>query len=131
MGSSIFLRRIFLFGLVLIVGLPLTVESAVERELKIDSDPPGAEVYSKRGAREKLLGKTPLTHKFRFHSEISVLRIVVKKKGFKDKVLKVNAKQDHVLAKLEGKTLAADPSIHRLATLSTIQTQLNPIGGLL
>jgi hypothetical protein len=113
---------------VISLGFPvIPVFATIEKELNIESEPTGAEVCLKRGARELPLGKTPLVHKLEFHSEISVIRMIFKKKGYKALTIKVKANQDNVVAKLEPLAITTEPDVHKDEYLRDIQKQLNPI----
>jgi len=113
---------------VISLGVPvIPVSATVEKELKVESEPTGAKVSLKRGARELPLGKTPLVHKLEFHSEISVIRMIFKKKGYKALTIKVKASQDTVVAKLEPLAITTEPDVHKVAYLRDLQKQLNPI----
>jgi len=103
------------------------LSAAMEKELKIDSVPSGAEVYLRQATREILLGKTPLVHKLEFHSEISVIRMLFKKAGYKPLNIEVSASQNEVVAKLEALAIAAEPEIHKDAHLRKIQKEINAI----
>jgi hypothetical protein len=110
------------------LGFPvIPVFATIEKELNIESEPTGAEVSLKRGARELPLGKTPLVHKLEFHSEISVIRMIFKKKGYKALTIKVKASQDNVVAKLEPLAITTEPNVHKDAYLRDLQKQVNPI----
>jgi len=110
------------------LGFPvIPVFATIEKELNIESEPTGAEVSLKRGARELPLGKTPLVHKLEFHSEISVIRMIFKKKGYKALTIKVKASQNNVVAKLEILAITTEPDVHKDAYLRDLQKQVNPI----
>jgi hypothetical protein len=127
MESRFFWTLLIAIG-VISLGFPvIPVFATIEKELNIESEPIGAEVCLKRGARELPLGKTPLVHKLEFHSEISVIRMIFKKKGYKALTIKVKANQDKVVAKLEPLTITTEPDFHKDAYLRYIQKQLNPI----
>lgn len=72
----------------------------VSRTIRIDSAPPGAEVFLLRGSRREAIGKTPLRYRATFHSEMSILRILIRKPGFADKKIEISAKDKRILAKL-------------------------------
>jgi hypothetical protein len=127
MESRFFWTLLIATGLISL-GVPvIPVSATVEKELKIESEPTGAEVYIKRGARELPLGMTPLVHRVEFHSEISVIRMIFKKKGHKSLTIKVKASQDKVVARLEPLAIATEPDFHKDAYLRDLQKQLNPI----
>ena len=104
-----------------------SASAIVEKEMKIESVPTAAEAYLMRGTRELPLGKTPLVHRLEFHSEISVIRMHFKKKGYKPLTIQVSASQDKVVAKLEALSIVAEPHIHKDAYLRNLQKKLNPI----
>ena len=123
-----FFRTLVIAIGVIAFGVPVFPASAtVEKELQIESEPTGAEVFLGQGRREVPLGTTPLVHTVAFHSEISVIRMIFKKKGHKPLTMKVSAGQDKVAARLEPLSLTAEPEIHNDAYLHDLQKQLNPI----
>ena len=123
----------FLWTLLIAIGVislgftVLPVFATIEKELNIESEPSGADVCLKRGARELPLGKTPLVHKLEFHSEISVIRMIFKKKGYKNLTINVKASQDNVVAKLEPLAITTEPDVHKDVYLRDLQKQVNPI----
>ena len=121
MENRFFWILIIAIGLISL-GFPvIPVLATIEKELNIESEPSGAEVSLKRGARELPLGKTPLVHKIEFHSEISVIRMIFKKKGYKDLSIKVKASQDNVVSMLEPLAISPEPDVHKDAYLRGLQ----------
>ena len=126
--ESKFFWTLLIAAALISLGVPaIPVSATVEKELKIESEPIGAKVYLKRGARELPLGKTPLVHRVEFHSEISVIRMIFKKKGYKALTIKVKASQDNVVAKLKPLAITTEPDAHKDSYLRDLQKQLNPI----
>lgn len=126
--ESKFFWTLLIAAALISLGVPaIPVSATIEKELKIDSEPTGAEVCLKRGARELPLGKTPFVHRVEFHSEISVIRMIFKKKGYKALTIKVKASQDKVVARLEPLAITTEPDVHKDAYLRDLQKQLNPI----
>jgi hypothetical protein len=107
--------------------LASTEEGPVTKTLKIESEPPGADVLLKQGTREVKLGTTPLSHEAEFHSKISILRMVFRKKGYESRTLEVSATQDSVLAKLAVVEIVVSPGLHEDPKLKTLQSRINPI----
>jgi len=116
--------------LIVLLSLGIWISSSraeVVKELRIESAPAGAEVFLKQGERETPIGKTPLTYKAEFHSEISILRMVFRKGGYQELLLEVSAKQDKVVANLAPRGIAANPTEHKDPELRAIQQRLNPL----
>lgn len=119
---------IFLLVTLLFLSIWVSLSHAeVIKELRIESAPAGAEVFLKQGERETPIGKTPLTYKAEFHSEISILRMVFRKGGYQELLLEVSAKQDKIMANLAPRGIAANPTEHKEAELRSLQQRLNPI----
>jgi hypothetical protein len=110
----------------LLLCLP-EVEAKVVKQLEITSVPSGAQVSLKRGTREIPMGKTPFTYEASFHSEQSVLRVVFRKKGYEDKIVKMKASNNKVMAKLKGLNFVSKPSAHQDPQLKALQKKLNPV----
>ncbi len=70
---------------------PLSASGVVLTRIEITSDPPDAELFLVKGTREIFIGKTPLTHEFKFHSERSIVRVRLKKNLFSTKDFEVTA----------------------------------------
>ncbi len=109
------------------VVLVAAAEGPVKKTLAIDSDPPGAEVFLKQGSRETKLGTTPLNYEAEFHSAISILRMVFKKKGFQPATLEVSASQDTAVAKLAAVEVVANPTKQEDPKLRALQERVNPV----
>ena len=107
----------------------LDAQAVVVKKLRLESVPSGAEVYLLQGMKKVHLGTTPLEYQAEFHSEISILRILFKKRAYKDVTLEVSASKDQVIARLESSAIAvaADPHTHKDAHLRKIQQEINPI----
>jgi hypothetical protein len=102
------------------------VQATVVKDLQFESVPPGAEVSLLRGTRQESLGTTPLTYQAEFHSDISILRFVVKKSGYKPQTIEVNAGQKEVIVKLTSQSFAADPGTINDPILRSMQARLAP-----
>ena len=102
------------------------VQAAVVKDLQFESVPPGAEVLLLQGTRQESLGTTPLTYQAEFHSDISILRFVIKKSGYKTQTIEVDAQQKKVTAKLTSQGFAADPGTINDPMLRSIQARLAP-----
>jgi hypothetical protein len=108
----------------LVIG-PSFSKAEVVKELEMESDPSGAEVFLKVAGRETHIGTTPLTYRAEFHSEESILRFVFKKGGHKPVTLEVGAKQKVVLAKFESVQVTANPASLPDPSLREMQERLN------
>lgn len=115
-----------IFTVILFGGFPAQVCATVEREVKIRSEPSGADVFLSRGRKRIPLGKTPLVSKLEFHSNISVIRMVFKKRGYKESTVKVKATQDIVTAMLQPIAITQQAGSHKDPYLAKLQKKLNP-----
>jgi len=125
-------KRLYKGGLIIGVFMVLGVQALptlaeITKDIKIDSKPEGAEVYIPEGTRNRFLGKTPFVYRAEFHSEISVIRLILKKNPLKDATIEVSAKQDHVMVTFQAQEYAMRPERQTNAQLSRIQTSVNPI----
>ncbi len=105
------------------------VQAALLKELQITSHPEKAKVFLKRGRKELPLGETPLTYTAKFHSKISVLRLIFKKRNHEDLTLKISPANPNILAKLtpiEPPALVLEPMQHNDSALAELQESLNP-----
>ncbi len=98
----------------------------IEKKLRLESEPPGAQLYLLRGSQRIPLGSTPLDYQAEFHSEMSILRFAFERPGYAAKTLEVSASQDRVVATLAGRILVADPATHQDERLRLLQQRLNP-----
>jgi hypothetical protein len=116
------------FMTLLVLGLwALDVQAVVLKKLRIETNPSGAETFLLEGTRKVPLGTTPLEYEAEFHSEISILRMLIKKTGYSDFTLEVSASQDKIVAALESLGISEDPNFHKDPNLRKIQEQINPI----
>lgn len=81
----------------------------IQKNIYISSSPPGAQIFLLRGSRREPLGTTPMHYQATFHSEMSILRILITKPGFTDKKLEISAKDKRVSVKLSRATMVAAP----------------------
>jgi hypothetical protein len=116
---------IAVFIVLRVQALPALAE--ITKDIKIESIPEGAEVYSPEGTRNRLLGKTPFVYRAEFHSEMSVIRLILKKKPFRDAVIEVSAKQDQVMVTFQAQEYAMNPDLQNDLLLRRIQEKINPI----
>jgi hypothetical protein len=98
----------------------------ITKEIKIYSKPEGAEVYSPQGTRNVLLGKTPYSFNAEFHSEVSVIRLILKKNPFKDSVIELNVRQTQVQVALEPQEYSMNPVHQSDSLLLKLQKGMNP-----
>jgi len=116
------------FIALLLLGLwALDAQAVVLKKLLIETIPSGAEAFLLQGTRKVPLGTTPLEYEAEFHSQISILRMLIKKTGYRDLTLEVSASQDKVVAGLESLGISEDPTFHKDPNLRKIQEQINPI----
>jgi hypothetical protein len=125
-------KQLHTMGLIIGMFIVLSVQALpalaeITKDIKIDSKPEGAEVYSPEGTRNRLLGKTPFVYRAEFHSEISVIRLLLKKNPFKDATIEVSAKQDHIMVTFEAQEYAMKPELQKDAHLRRIQESINPV----
>jgi hypothetical protein len=121
-------KRISIIGVFIALSVQtLPALAEITKDIKIDSKPEGAEAYSPEGTRNRLLGKTPFVYKAEFHSEISVIRLILKKNPYKDATIEVSAKQDHVMVIFQAQEYAMKPERQKDAHLRRIQESINPI----
>jgi len=102
-------------------------EGPVTKSVRFESDPTGVEVFLKQGTKEISIGKTPFTYQAEFHSTISVLRLIAKKKGYETVKSEVSATQDILRLVLKPALLVEDPNVHQEPSLKALQQRINPI----
>jgi len=113
-----------IFSLVL---APSFVEAALNKQIVIKSTPTNADVFIKNGTRTTPIGKTPLIYKAKFHSEQSIKRVLFRKNGYDDKIVKVRTSDKNIFVKLAPYKFSADPEIHKDQELKKLQKFINPI----
>ena len=122
------MRKIIFAALVVLLLAP--GESAlaeIVKEIRIESVPPGAEVYFPHGTRNKLLGTTPFVYSAEFHSKVSVLRLLFKKPLHEDQTIKINAEQDKVRVTLKPVSLTESPKNNGNASQRDLHARVNAI----
>ena len=118
--------KVFLY--VVIIGFwASAAQAVVVKELQFESEPPGAEVFLLQGTRQVPLGTTPLRYQAEFHSEVSILRFLLKKVGFEPQTIEASAKQDKVSIRFASRSFAAKPSTIEDPELRSLQERLAPI----
>lgn len=100
--------------------------ATLQKTLKLESTPPGAQVYLLRGSQRTPLGVTPLEYQAEFHSEMSILRFAFELAGQESKTAEVAATARGAHVKLGNRALAADPAVHQQQALRELQRRLNP-----
>lgn len=83
----------------LLLATPALAEIA--RTVSVTSDPSDAEVFLLRGTREEPLGRTPLSYEATFHSEMSILRLAIKKSGYETRRVEISAAQPSLAVTLK------------------------------
>lgn len=117
--------RVCTVALGLALLLPCAPAQALEKTVRIESTPSGAEVFLLQGTRETLVGRTPFEYRAEFHSEMSILRLAFKKQGFDTRRVELAAKQSELLARLEVRALVAKAGAGDGA-FATIQAKVRP-----
>ena len=116
---------------VLIFAFLLTAAAAsyaeVIKNVRLESDPPGASVALLVGTKHEIIGKTPINYRAEFHSEMSVLRLSFELPGYSPQIIELSASQSHAFIKFERRKLAATPASMTDANLRSIQEQIGPI----
>jgi len=96
----------------------------VAKDIRIESQPPGATIEAVVGTKREAIGQTPLTYHAEFHSEISVLRFSARKLGYETREFEVTGKDDHALIQLQERTFAALPAELNDPELRKMQEQM-------
>jgi hypothetical protein len=111
------------FGLVsaLLYG---QLSAEVVKDIRVESEPPGAIVEMLIGTKREPVGQTPLTYRAEFHSEISVLRFSARKPGYVAREFEVTAKDDRVTVHLEERSFTTSPAKLNDPELRKMQEQL-------
>jgi len=97
----------------------------VRKEVRLESEPQGAQVFLLRGTQRVPLGITPFAYEAEFHSEMSILRLRFERTGYEGKTLELKAAQDRVVAALDGVEFLASPDVHKEEPLKRLQEQVN------
>lgn len=79
------------------------------KAVKINSTPSGADVFLLQGSKETRIGTTPFSYQAEFHSEISVLRVMIRKAGYQPKQAEISAHESSILIKLSGRSFTVAP----------------------
>jgi hypothetical protein len=96
----------------------------VVKDIRIESDPPGAIVEMLVGTKRERVGETPLTYRAEFHSEISVLRFSARKPGYVAREFEVTGKDDRVMVHLKERSFTTSPAKLSDPGLQKLQEQL-------
>lgn len=127
--SMILFKRtlpLFVFALAGLLFLMDPVFAAVQREIQIETVPSGAAVYLKTGRKETPLGTTPFKWTAKFHSDISIQKIIIRKNGYKVLTRKVQVSENKVSLQLTVIKFLPEPSELKTPGLSAIQEKINP-----
>jgi hypothetical protein len=100
------------------------LSAEVVKDIRIESDPPGAIVEMLVGTKREPVGQTPLTYRAEFHSEISVLRFSARKPGYVPREFEVTGKDDRVMVRLQERSFTTSPAKHSDPALQKLQEQL-------
>jgi hypothetical protein len=112
-----------LFCMVLAVSARLLC-AQVSKDIRIDSGPPGALIETLVGTHHEPAGQTPATYHAEFHSEASVLRLLVRKPGYLAREIEISAKDDHVSVQLQQRSFTLAPSKLSDPELRKLEEQL-------
>jgi len=96
----------------------------VAKDIRIESQPPGATIELLVGTKRELIGQTPLTYHAEFHSEISVLRLSAAKPGYLAREFELTGKDDHAMIELQERSFAASPAELNDPELRKMQEQM-------
>jgi hypothetical protein len=99
----------------------------VVKNVRLDSDPPGASVALLVGTKHEIIGKTPINYRAEFHSEMSVLRLLFELPGYLPQSIELAASQNHASIKFERRKIAATPASITDSNLRSIQESISPI----
>jgi hypothetical protein len=100
------------------------LRAEVVKDIRIESDPPGAIVEMLVGTKREPVGQTPLTYRAEFHSEISVLRFSARKPGYVAREFEVTGKDDRVMVHLKERSFTTSPAKLNDPGLQKLQEQL-------
>ena len=115
---------VVVFWLLACLGADACAE--VVRHIRVDSDPSGASVYLLRGTQRIPLGKTPLDYRAEFHSEQSILRLLLEYPGHEPKRIELQARQSRIVARLVTRSFVLGPEAYTDANLRSLQQQISP-----
>ncbi|VAW67520.1 hypothetical protein MNBD_GAMMA09-166 [hydrothermal vent metagenome] len=112
----------------IIITMPLSINASIKKSVYFQSSPVGADVILVKGAREILLGKTPLKTSIKFHSELSIVRVIIRKIGSVEKFVSLTAKQKRVDVNLKSVSFLVDSGYHKKKSrLRNMQARVNKI----
>lgn len=97
----------FLFLICLVLSVN-QLKAQVNKDIVIKSRPEGALLTSASGKID-IIGKTPVSNSFSFHSEISVLKLKLSACGYYDSIFKITPADDTIKINLEKKNLVILP----------------------
>jgi hypothetical protein len=100
------------------------LRAEVVKDIRIESDPPGAIVEMLVGTKREPVGQTPLTYRAEFHSEISVLRFSARKPGYVAREFEVTGKDDRVMVHLKERSFTTSPAKLNDPGLQKLQEQV-------
>lgn len=106
------------------VAWAVSVQAEIVNEVQIESEPSVAEVFLRQGTKRSLLGMTPLRTQFEFHSELSVLLLVVSKNGFETQNVELGATQKRIVVTLVRRKFAAHPDKIANESLRNVQGRI-------
>jgi hypothetical protein len=104
-----------------------TIDEPVQRRIKIVSDPAGALICKKDGRNYECRDKTPANILLEFHSEISKVKLLLKKTGFVNQTQEVNAHEREFSVHLKKRRILADPGKITDNDLKQLQARVNPL----
>lgn len=112
---------------ILAVGLvfyAFGVQAAITSEVEIESVPTEADVFLLQGTKRTLLGTTPLKTQLEFHSEVSILRLAVSKKGFENQNIELAPTRKRIVVTLLRRGFAASPDMVKSESLRDLHSRI-------
>jgi hypothetical protein len=102
----------------------------VRKTLRLDSVPPGAQVYLSVAGERKPLGSTPLDYEAEFHSEMSVQSLRFERAGYTPADLEITPARNRVVATLVETSVFAAAATQADSGLRALQERIAPaLGG--
>lgn len=104
--SILIKSTVILFTAILLVVFPFSVLAIYKKTIVINSDPPNAQVFRLILLKREELGNTPFDYHADFFSENSMIRILIKKEGYSEKIVEITAKTNVLNVELEPQEIA-------------------------
>lgn len=117
---------------VLTLAVAGSAGAQVRKTLRLDSVPPGAQVYLSVAGERKPLGTTPLDYEAEFHSEMSVLNLRFERAGYTPADLEITPARSRVVATLAETSVFAAAATQADGGLRALQERVAPaVGGVI